>query len=118
MKRLLKKIHHLFWAGFWGRVSLYRTGLYSIVKTSCQRNDDEIELKNRLDNPLYLERFGFKVYSQNDEDGIIEEIFNRIKTVGGEGEGGVTRHLLSSALKTALRVTAIICCTKDGKAYG
>ena len=25
-----------------------------------------------------LEPFGFKVYSQNDEDGIIEEIFNRL----------------------------------------
>lgn len=27
-----------------------------------------------------LERFGFKVYSQNDEDGILHEIFNRIGT--------------------------------------
>jgi hypothetical protein len=25
-----------------------------------------------------LEPFGFKVYGQNDEDGIIEEIFNRL----------------------------------------
>ena len=25
-----------------------------------------------------LEPFGFKVYSQNDEDGIIEEIFKRL----------------------------------------
>ena len=82
MKRLLKKIYHVFWTGFWGKVSWYRTDLHSFVKTRCQRNDDEIELKNRLDNPLYLERFGFKVYSQNDEDGIIEEIFNRIKTGG------------------------------------
>lgn len=28
----------------------------------------------------YLEPYGFKVYSQNDEDGIINEIFNRIGT--------------------------------------
>ena len=27
-----------------------------------------------------LEKFGYKVYSQNDEDGIIQEIFNRIGT--------------------------------------
>ena len=27
-----------------------------------------------------LTKFGFKVYSQSDEDGIIEEIFNRINT--------------------------------------
>jgi hypothetical protein len=64
MKKLLKKIRRLFWNGFWGR------DLHSFVKTRCQRNDDKIELRTRLDNPLYLERFGFKVYSQNDEDGI------------------------------------------------
>ena len=36
--------------------------------------------RKRLDNPKCLELYGFKVYSQNDEDGIIEEIFNRIGT--------------------------------------
>jgi hypothetical protein len=30
-------------------------------------------------DPKRLERFGFKVYSQGDEDGIIEEIFKRLK---------------------------------------
>ena len=35
-------------------------------------------LCDRLNNPKCLEKYGFKVYSQNDEDGIIEEIFNRI----------------------------------------
>lgn len=34
----------------------------------------------RYDDPLRLERFGFKVYSQNDEDGILAEIFRRIGT--------------------------------------
>jgi hypothetical protein len=29
-------------------------------------------------NPLRLERYGFRTYSQNDEDGIIQEIFSRI----------------------------------------
>lgn len=38
----------------------------------------EEELYSRINNPLCLERYGFKVYSQNDEDGIIEEIFTRI----------------------------------------
>jgi hypothetical protein len=42
------------------------------------RNDREYERKRRLDDPLYLDRFGYKVYSQHDEDGIIQEIFNRI----------------------------------------
>ena len=81
MKKLLKKILGLFWYWFWRRVSWHRTDLYTFVKTRHQRNDDEIELNMHLNNPLYLERFGFKVYSQNDEDGIIEEIFNRIKTI-------------------------------------
>jgi len=44
------------------------------------RNDEEYELKMRLEDPFYLERFGYKVFSQNDEDGIINEIFNRIGT--------------------------------------
>jgi len=43
-------------------------------------NNAALELQQRLKNPLYLEQFGFKTYSQNDEDGIINEIFNRIGT--------------------------------------
>ncbi len=31
-------------------------------------------------DPKRLERFGFKVFSQNDEDGVIQEIFRRIGT--------------------------------------
>jgi hypothetical protein len=34
----------------------------------------------RYANPKRLLRYGFKVYSQSDEDGIIQEIFNRIGT--------------------------------------
>ena len=36
--------------------------------------------RERWQDPKCLERYGFKVYSQNDEDGIIQEIFNRIGT--------------------------------------
>ncbi len=36
--------------------------------------------KERLKNPKSLEPYGYKVYSQNDEDGIIQEIFKRIGT--------------------------------------
>ena len=36
--------------------------------------------KKRLLNRKALENFGYKVYSQNDEDGIIQEIFRRIGT--------------------------------------
>lgn len=38
------------------------------------------ELERRMEDSLYLEQYGYKVYSQNDEDGIIHEIFNRIGT--------------------------------------
>lgn len=38
------------------------------------------ELVKRTQDPKCIEKYGFKVYSQNDEDGIIEEIFNRIGT--------------------------------------
>jgi hypothetical protein len=34
----------------------------------------------RYADPKRLERYGFKVYSQSDEDGIIQEIFRRIGT--------------------------------------
>lgn len=38
--------------------------------------DDATE--ERLKNPKCIDRYGFKVYSQSDEDGIIQEIFHRI----------------------------------------
>lgn len=36
--------------------------------------------QKRLSNSKCLEQYGYKVYSQNDEDGIIQEIFHRIGT--------------------------------------
>ncbi|MBR0150062.1 MAG: hypothetical protein IJP89_01730 [Synergistaceae bacterium] len=36
--------------------------------------------RKRWEDSKCLERYGFKVYSQNDEDGIIQEIFRRIGT--------------------------------------
>ena len=42
------------------------------------QNDSDETLATRLKNPVFLEKYGFKVFSQYDEDGIIEEIFNRI----------------------------------------
>lgn len=38
------------------------------------------ELEKRFNDERYLEQYGYKVYSQNDEDGIIHEIFCRIET--------------------------------------
>jgi len=47
---------------------------------TLNRNDEHYERKRRLNDTKYLNRFGYKVYSQNDEDGIINEIFKRIGT--------------------------------------
>lgn len=46
--------------------------------TSGIRWDIETEKRFHFEKSKYLEPYGFKVYSQNDEDGIISEIFNRI----------------------------------------
>ncbi len=35
-------------------------------------------LEQRFRDDVYLEQYGYKVYSQNDEDGILHEVFNRI----------------------------------------
>lgn len=53
-----------------------RTLLVEEIEDASWRENAEIQ--RRMENALYLESFGYKVYSQNDEDGIIEEIFNRI----------------------------------------
>ena len=68
-----KKIVKRMLNPFWGKYT-------ELFFTYHHRNDEEMELKRRMDNPLYLESFGFKVYAQADDDGIIEEIFNRIQT--------------------------------------
>lgn len=53
---------------------------------------------DRLENPKCLERYGYKSYSQNDEDGIIEEIFDRIATTNKVFiEFGVENGLESNA---------------------
>jgi hypothetical protein len=54
--------------------------LQGILRNSAYKAREEIEriLARIKADPKRLEPFGFKVYSQNDEDGIIEEIFRRL----------------------------------------
>lgn len=72
---------------------------------SCSSIIKQIEDDRNIcagDDPRRLEHFGFKVYSQSDEDGIIEEIFDRIGVkskifvdFGAErGEENNSRYLL------------------------
>ncbi|MDR2555819.1 MAG: hypothetical protein LBC64_10385 [Fibromonadaceae bacterium] len=51
---------------------------FQIQPPPITTNYAEIELAERLKDAVRLERYGYKVYSQNDEDGIIAEIFKRI----------------------------------------
>jgi hypothetical protein len=51
---------------------------------ACQERIAALLAEPRYADPRRLERFGFKGYSQQDEDGIIEEIFRRIGTSSGE----------------------------------
>jgi hypothetical protein len=52
--------------------------LQSLAVIERERYVKEILSDSRYDDTARLERFGFKVYSQYDEDGIIQEIFRRI----------------------------------------
>jgi hypothetical protein len=96
IKYLLKKIRN-FWLGpllsnisvINENITSLRWNLESLLSniliineqiTSLKWKDQICENKQKLDDPLYLDRFGYKVYSQNDEDGIIQEIFKRIGT--------------------------------------
>jgi hypothetical protein len=69
----------------------------------CERARREILSEARYADPRRLERYGRKVYSQNDEDGILEEIFRRIGT-GSRSfvEFGVTDGRESNTLKLLL----------------
>ena len=51
-----------------------------IREQMVQERIEQLKENPRYNNPKSLIRFGFKIYSQNDEDGIIREIFNRIGT--------------------------------------
>lgn len=75
--KLLRKIRDIWWEKYDPAIILENI---PVNITYYNRNDSDYENKRRLEDTIYLERFGFKVYSQNDEDGIITEIFNRIGT--------------------------------------
>lgn len=44
----------------------------------CDMYKSQVLQEERYSDPKRLEKFGYKVYSQNEEDGIIAEIFERI----------------------------------------
>ncbi|WP_298551944.1 hypothetical protein [uncultured Parabacteroides sp.] len=71
LQNFFRKLEHLCLPALQAKLNL-------ILATNC-----DLLVAKMLDNPKYvdpkrLETYGFSVYSQNDEDGIIQEIFNRI----------------------------------------
>ncbi len=52
--------------------------IHLINKSLAEINYFNLLNSKKFDDEKNLIKFGFKVYSQSDEDGIIEEIFNRI----------------------------------------
>ena len=54
--------------------------LYSIRQLISNNYVMNLLKEDRYKDEKRLEKFGYKVFSQNDEDGIINEIFNRIGT--------------------------------------
>ncbi|OAV73463.1 hypothetical protein Barb6_00220 [Bacteroidales bacterium Barb6] len=81
-----RKMEHLLFPALESKTKMMLSVSIEILKRSLLRDPKYSDL-NRL------EPYGFKVYSQNDEDGIIQEIFKRIGTTSktfvefGAGDG-------------------------------
>ncbi|MDR1363259.1 MAG: hypothetical protein LBJ35_04350 [Spirochaetaceae bacterium] len=75
IKRFLNKLNDFFWARVHPMITPVLYNSFYL-----RRNDQEYENNRKFNDPLHLDRYGYKVYSQNDEDGIIQEIFKRIGT--------------------------------------
>jgi hypothetical protein len=73
---------------------------YAIRRNNGYQARVEIDgILKSITDPKRLEPFGFKVYSQNDEDGILEEIFKRLGvTKGNFCEIGVSDGLECNSL--------------------
>jgi hypothetical protein len=61
-------------------VEAVRSSAATLEKIICETQIRELLRESRYQDPLRLERCAFKVFSQNGEDGIVQEIFRRIGT--------------------------------------
>jgi len=88
---------------FKSEISHIRRRINALAIMEKERYVRDLLSDPRYDDMRRLERHGFKVYSQNDEDGIIQEIFNRI---GAEGrmfvEFGAANGLENNTMKLLL----------------
>lgn len=62
----------------WGNILNNSFSLSKIEQILIHSKIEEIKQESRYQDNRNLILFGYKIYSQNDEDGIIHEIFNRV----------------------------------------
>jgi hypothetical protein len=99
---VIRKILHKA-RNFLNDQEIIRGRLHTLAVIERERYLKEVLSDTRYDDKKRLERYGFKVYSQNDEDGIIQEIFDRIGTGPRTFvEFGVENGLENNTLKLLL----------------
>ena len=77
MKKLFNRIRD---GWFYENTNGIIDSISNLKQTFIESEIDRLHSLPKYQNKLRVEKNGFKVYSQNDEDGIIHEIFNRIGT--------------------------------------
>lgn len=97
---MLRRLLHMVRAFFLGDM---RSAVQAVAIMHREHYVQSLLSGPRYANIRALGRFGFKVYSQNDEDGIIQEIFTRIGVVSKTFvEFGVEDGLQNNTLKLLL----------------
>jgi hypothetical protein len=85
------------------QLEIIQRRVHTLAVIECERYVKELLADPRYADPKRLERHGFKVYSQNDEDGIIQEIMRRIGATSRTFvEFGVEDGLENNTLKLLL----------------
>jgi len=79
-KRFLRKLRNFWFHDLRNELKGSVVELSSLGRIPYQRhrNIDAFEINRMQEDPIYLNRYGYKVFSEADEDGIIAEIFKRI----------------------------------------
>ena len=73
---------------------MLKNSVAALHKNSCEIQIREVLREPRYTDPLRLEHYAFKVFSEHGEDGILQEIFRRIGTTNKRFvEFGVTDGL-------------------------
>jgi hypothetical protein len=80
IKRFLGKLRDFWLRPVISRLDIINNNINNINNIIRVYNNYDYNYNKTLRPAPYLDSFGYKVYSQNDEDGIINEIFRRIGT--------------------------------------